>query len=173
MRKNYLVNWLPFNWCRWCCFWRMQEACGRAQTYCMVHFYPVIAFSSYSWSFEVLTFLWAFWRASTRLLVQCTDNFSEKLKFTEVCFVSKVFFWHESQLNIVNVVNILEIWIIILFYFMCRWLSIREKSIQCKIWRWKALLWRRMVWGSVTDIYLLICDSCAHMTMTIKTKSHT
>ena len=24
----------------------------------------------------------------------------------------------------------------------------------------------------MTDIYLLICDSCAHMTMTIKTKSH-
>ena len=173
MRKNYLVNWLPFKQYRWCCFWRMQEACGRAQTYCMVHFYPVIAFSSYSWSFEVLTFLWAFWRASTWLLVRFTYNFSEKLKFTEVCFVSKVFFWHESQLNIVNIVNILEIWIIKLFYFMCRWLSIREKSIQWKIWRWKALLWRRMVCGSVTDIYLLICDSCAHITMTIKTKSHT
>ena len=37
----------------------------------------------------------------------------------------------------------------------------------------KALLWRRMVCGSVTDIYLLICDSCAHMTVTIKTKLHT
>ena len=127
MRKNYLVNWLPFNWCRWCCFWRMQEACGRAQMYCMVHFYLVIAFSSYSWSFEVVTFLWAF------------------LEFTEVCFVLKVFFfWHESQLNIVihikpNMlimnITILEIGIIKLFYFMCRWLSIREKSIQCKIWR--------------------------------------
>ena len=56
---------------------------------------------------------------------------------------------------------------------MYRWLSIREKSIQCKIWRWKALLWRRMVCGSVTDIYLWICDSCAQMTMTIKTKLHT
>ena len=92
MRKNYLVNWLPFNWCRWCCFWRMQEACRRAQTYCMVHFYHVIAFSSYSWSFEVVTFLRAFWRAFTQLLVQGTYNFSKKLKFTEVCFVLKVFF---------------------------------------------------------------------------------
>ena len=99
MRKNYLVNWLPFNRCRWCCFWRMQEACGRAQTYCMVHFYPVIAFSSYSWSFEVVTFLRAFWRAFTQLLVQGTYNFSEKLKFTEVCFVLKVFFltWITSE----------------------------------------------------------------------------
>ena len=183
MRKNYLGNWLPSNRCRWCCFWRMQEACGRAQMYCMVHFYLVIAFSSYSWSFEVVTFLWAFWRASTLLLVQCTYNFSKKLKFTEVCFVLKVFFfWHESQLNIlihiqpnmlIMNITILEIGIIKLFYFMCRWLSIREKSIQCKIWRWKALLWRRMVCGSVTDIYLLICDRCVHMTMTIKTKSHT
>ena len=150
MRKNYLGNWLPSNRCRWCCFWRMQEACGRAQTYCMVHFYLVIAFSSYSWSFEVVTFLWAFWRASTLLLVQCTYNFSKKLKFTEVCFVLKVFFfWHESQLNIL--------------------IHIQPKMDE----RWTALLWRRMVCGSVTDIYLLICDSCAHMTMTIKTKSHT
>ena len=151
----------------------MQETCGGVQTYYMVHFYHVIAISSYCWSFEVLTFLWVFCRASTLLLVQCTYNFSKKLKFTEVCFVSKFFFWHESQLNIVNIVNILEIWIIKLFYFMCRWLSIREKSIHCKIWRWTAILWKRMVCGSVTDIYLLICDSCAHMTMTIKTKSHT
>ena len=30
-----------------------------------------------------------------------------------------------------------------------------------------------MVCGSVTDIYLLICDSCAHMSMTIKIKLHT
>ena len=69
----------------------MQEACRRAQTYCIVHFYHVIAFSSYSWSFEVLTFLWAFYRASTHLLVQCTYNFCKKLKFTEVCFESFFF----------------------------------------------------------------------------------
>ena len=30
-----------------------------------------------------------------------------------------------------------------------------------------------MVCGSVTDIYLLICDSCAHMSMTIRIKLHT
>ena len=72
-----------------------------------------------------------------------------------------------------KIINVLEIWIIKLCYFVYRWLSIREKSIQCAIWRWKALLWRRMVCGSVTDIYLLICDSCAHMAVTIKTKLHT
>ena len=59
MRKNRLVMWrqrLPFDRCRWCCLWRMQEACRRAQTYWKVYFYHVIAISSYCWSFEVLTF---------------------------------------------------------------------------------------------------------------------
>ena len=44
MRKNRLVIWrqqLPFDWCRWCCLWRMQEACRRAQTYWIVYFYHV------------------------------------------------------------------------------------------------------------------------------------
>ena len=83
--------------CRWYYLWRMQEACRRAQTNWIVYFYWVIAISSYRWSFEVLTFLWAFFRAPTVLLVQCTSNYSEKLKFTKVHVFSKVSFWHESQ----------------------------------------------------------------------------
>ena len=58
--------------CRWCYLRRMQEACRRAQTNWIVTFYRVIAISS--WSFEVLTFLWAFFRALTVLLVQCASN---------------------------------------------------------------------------------------------------
>ena len=80
--------------CRLCYLWRMQGACRRAQTNWLVCFDRVIAISSYPWSFEVFTFLWAFFRASTVLLVQCTSNFNQKLKFTEV-YVSfqKVFFF--------------------------------------------------------------------------------
>ena len=57
--------------------------------------------------------------------MQCAYNFSEKFKFTEICFVLKVFFLHESQPNIVihiqpNVlimnIIILEIWIIKLLF---------------------------------------------------------
>ena len=75
----------------------MQEACQRAQTNWIVHFYHVIAFSSYRWSFEVLTFLWAFPEPSTLLLVQCTPNVSEKLKFIQVYVLFQKFFWRESQ----------------------------------------------------------------------------
>ena len=79
--------------CRWCYLWRMQEAYRRAQTNWIVTFYRVIAISSYRWSFEVLTFLWAFFRALTVLLVQCTSNFSGRIKvYTGLYLVSKVFF---------------------------------------------------------------------------------
>ena len=61
-----------------------REACRRVQTSWIVTFYRVIAFSSYRWSFEVLTFLWAFFRALTLLLTQYTSSFSGKLKFTQV-----------------------------------------------------------------------------------------
>ena len=104
-----------------------------------------------------------------------------KIKFFPVFSFYWVWIWWspsrsyrgKKPSSLSKIINVLEIWIIKLCYFVYRWLSIREKSIQCAIWRWKALLWRRMVCGSVTDIYLLICDSCAHMTMTIKTKLHT
>ena len=82
IRKNRLVIWrqqLPFDRCRWCCLWRMQEACRRAKTYWIVYFYHVIAISSYCWSFEVLTFPWAFCWLSTLLLVQWNYNLSQKL----------------------------------------------------------------------------------------------
>ena len=115
----------------------MQQACWRAQTYFRVYFYRVLGISSYHWSFEILTFMWAFCRASTLLFVQCINNFwQKKLKFTKVCFVSKVFFdmnhnrilWFNIQPKILIMnINILEIWIFKLFYFVCRWLSIREK----------------------------------------------
>ena len=59
--------------CGWCYLWRMQEACRRALINWMVYFYRVIAISSYRWSFEVLTFLWAFFRAPSILLLQCTS----------------------------------------------------------------------------------------------------
>ena len=72
---------------RWCYFWRIQGACRRVQTNWLVCFDRVIAISSY------LTFLWVFFRDSTVLLMQCTSNFTQKLKFTEV-YVSfqKIFF---------------------------------------------------------------------------------
>ena len=64
--------------CR-CYLWRVQEACRRAQTYLIVYFYlkfPLII--SYT-QFPV-----SVCRASTVLLVQCTCNFGEKFRFTEV-----------------------------------------------------------------------------------------
>ena len=100
--------------CRWCYLWRMQEACRRAQTNRIVYFYRVIAISSYRWSFDVITFLLAFFRASTVLLVLSTSNFSEKfdttrkssrtfvnsrdhmIEWSEVYLCLKSFFWRES-----------------------------------------------------------------------------
>ena len=73
--------------CRWCYLWRMQGACRRVQTNWIVCFDRVIAISSY------LTFLWAFFRASTVLLMQCTSNFNQKLKFTEVYVSFQKFFF--------------------------------------------------------------------------------
>ena len=78
---------------RWCYWWRMQEACRRAQTYRIAHFYRVIAISNYPWSFEVLTFLWEFCRASAVLLVQFICNFTEKLKVYISLFCLKSFFF--------------------------------------------------------------------------------
>ena len=90
MRKNRLVIWrqqLPFDRCRWCCLWRMQEACRRAQKYWIVYFYHITAISSqYCWSFEVLTFPRECCRLSTLLLVQWNYNLSQKLKsFSRKC----------------------------------------------------------------------------------------
>ena len=73
--------------CRWCYLWRMQGACRRVQTNWLECFDIVIAISSY------LTFLWAFFRASTVLLMQCTSNFNQKLKFTEVYVSFQIFFF--------------------------------------------------------------------------------
>ena len=61
-------------------------ACRRVQTNWLVCFDRVIAISSY------LTFLWAFYRASTVLLMQCTSKFNQKLKFTEVYVSFQKFF---------------------------------------------------------------------------------
>ena len=77
--------------CRWCYFWRMQEAFRRVLINWMVYFYRPVAISSYCWSFEVLTFLWAFLRAPTVLLMQCTSISAEK-KFM-FCFTSFFLTW--------------------------------------------------------------------------------
>ena len=77
------------NRCRYY-LWRMQEACRRALINWMVYFYRVIAISSYPWSFEVLTFLWAFFRAQTVLLLQCTSILVKK--FTNVYGLFHKFF---------------------------------------------------------------------------------
>ena len=79
------------DWCIWCYFWRMQVACRRAQTNWIVYFYRVIALSSYRWSFEVLAFRYAFFRASAASAVYF--QFWQKIKvYRSLCFVSKVFF---------------------------------------------------------------------------------
>ena len=79
------------DWCIWCYFWRMQVACRRAQTNWIVYFYRVIALSSYRWAFEVLAFLYAFFRASAASAVYF--QFWQKIKvYRSLCFVSKVFF---------------------------------------------------------------------------------
>ena len=53
----------------------------------------------YRWSFEVLTFLWEFSTASTVLLVQCTSNFNQKLKFTEVHVLFQKLFLFDTNHN--------------------------------------------------------------------------
>ena len=79
------------DWCIWCYFWRMQVACRRAQTNWIVYFYRVIALSSYRWAFEVLAFLYAFFRASAASAVYF--QFWQKIKvYRSLCFVSKIFF---------------------------------------------------------------------------------
>ena len=83
--------------CRWFYFWRTQVACRRAQTNWILYFYGVIAVSSYRWSFEVLAFLWVFFRVWTVLLVQCTSNFGKNLKFTEVYVLFQKFFFGMNQ----------------------------------------------------------------------------
>ena len=79
--------------CGWCYLWRMQEACRRALINWMVYFYRVIAISSYRWSFEVLTFLWAFFRAPSILLLQRTSILAKKLKFTKVYVLFHKFYY--------------------------------------------------------------------------------
>ena len=44
----------------------------------------------YRWSFEVLTFLWAFSTASTVLLMQCTSNFNKKFCFKSFFFLTRI-----------------------------------------------------------------------------------
>ena len=78
---------------RWRYLWRVQGACWRAQTNWIIYFYRVIAISSYRWSFEVLPYLWMFFRASTVLLVQCASYFNQKLEFTEGYVLFQKFFF--------------------------------------------------------------------------------